>query len=327
MADWRNKMSEEAFNEIWTKYDCPEMLYGNKICYSFLKDLYERTSGHFNVDHFSLYNYDNLFEIELNGNYTHLIWKDFERCTAPEDYEEDVAIFGAHYIFSLCSIQMINFFDLNGHLYLLIMPSIADLKEVRKHLEITKLTSNQIYIEENLEDFFTIIRYQKEEKTYQCILHNLPFFSFLLQPKENHRDTLLSQKILMYTTLDYVGERLQKVKEKINMIQQSELDEIRSTGNTIRTILESSIKYYCIFYGYSLPEDHYGNNVLGKLKKHLKDDVIFENLQQKMINLANNFSHDTGSECDKKNLIILFDLAHVLYEKIQERMVQTDEEI
>lgn len=322
------EMSEQAFIDTWKNHGSPKELYGNENCYLFLKDLHKNTEGLFIVGHFSLYNYDNLFEIEHNGDYIHLIWKDFVKSPPPRGFEDmTIEIYGAHYLFSLCKIQKIQFFDLHGHPYVLIMPIISEIKEVKKHLDIAKLDATKIRVDENLEKLFTTIRYLKDNKIYECILHNMPFFSFLLQPKENERDTGFSQTILMYATLDYVNDRLKKVNSKFNVIDKYDFDEIRASGNTIRTILESLIKYYSIYYGHSLPEDHYGNNVLGKLKKNLKDDgLINQHLQQEMINLANDFSHDTGKACSKEDLIKLYNYADALLEGIQEGMKQHDEE-
>lgn len=212
-------------------------------------------------------------------------------------------------------------------MYAIVMPIIAEIKEVKKYLGIDKLDSTKVRIDENLEKLFTTIRYIKDNKINECILHNLPFFSFLLQPKEKARDAGFSQNILMYATLDYVNNRLEKVKSKTNVVDQYDFDEIRASGNIIRTILESLVKYYSIYHGYSLPEDHYGNNLLGKLKKNLKDDdLMVQYLKQEMINLANEFSHDTGKACSKVDLIKLNDYAIGLLEAIQEKMKINDDD-
>ncbi|CAM4342080.1 hypothetical protein PAAL109150_21670 [Paenibacillus alkaliterrae] len=320
-------MSEKAFLDTWKKHGSPNELYGNENSYSFLKDLHENTGGLFIVDHFSLYNYDNIFNIEHHGDYIHFIWKDFEKDPPPRGFEETIMeVYNAHYIFSLCNIQKTIFFDLNGHIYVLVMPIIAEIKEVKKYLGIDKLDSNKVRVDENLEKLFTTIRYIKDNKIHECILHSLPFFSFLLQPKEKERDAGFSQIILMYATLDYVNDRLQKVKSKIKFVAQYDFDEIRASGNIIRTILESLVKYYSIYHGYSLPEDHYGNNLLGKLKKNLKnDDLMVQYLKQEMINLANEFSHDTGKVCNKMDLIKLSDFAAELLDAIQDRMKLNDD--
>ncbi|WP_375103336.1 hypothetical protein ACDZ28_27830 [Paenibacillus sp. RS8] len=321
------QMSERAFFDTWKKHGSPSELYGNEVSYSFLKDLHENTGGLFIVDHFSLYNYDNIFNIEHSGDYIQFIWKDFEKEPPPRGFEDmTMEIYNAHYIFSLCNIQKISFFDLNGHIYVLVMPITAEIKEVKKYLGIDKLDSNKVQIDENLDKLFTTIRYIKDNKIHECILHNLPFFSFLLQPKEKERDAGFSQTILMYATLDYVNDRLQKVKSKIELVDQYDFDEIRASGNVIRTIMESLVKYYSIYYGYSLPEDHYGNNLLGKLKKNLRgDELMVQYLKQEMINLANDFSHDTGKVCNKADVIKLSDNAAELLDAIQDRMKLNDD--
>lgn len=72
----------------------------------------------------------------------------------------------------------------------------------------------------------------------------------------------------------HTKERIQTVKSKLDNLNEYEHDEIRSSGNILRTILESLLKYYCLFYEYSLPKKHYEKNLLGDLKGHLKKLMI-----------------------------------------------------
>ncbi|MFS0727652.1 hypothetical protein [Paenibacillus sp. 1P07SE] len=322
------EMSEKAFLDIWNKYNRPDVLYGNDESFKFLKDLFDNTDGLFIIDHFSYYNYDNLCAIEYRDDFIHLVWRDFVKNPPPRGFEDmTFEIFSAHYIFSLCNIQEIKFINLKGHLYILVMPTVAKVKEVKKYLEISHLNEKMVNVKENLDELYTTIRYLKNDTIHECILHNLPFYSFLLQPKEKARGAGFSKIILMYATMDHVNSRLQKVKLKINRINENDNDEIRARGNTIRTILESLIKYYSIYYSYSLPEDHYGNNVLGKLKKNLKNDSLMSiYLQQDMIDLANDFSHDTGYVRNKKQLLELFNFAEMILAKIIEKMKNEEQE-
>ncbi|WP_342426709.1 hypothetical protein [Paenibacillus sp. FSL L8-0158] len=328
MNSKKYEMSEKVFIDIWKKHNSPNVLYGNQESFLFLEDLFDNTDGLFIIDHFSHYNYDNLCSIENKGDFIHFVWKDFVKNPPPRGFESmTFDIYSAHYIFSLCNINEIKFVNLRGHLYILIMPIVAKVKEVKKYLEINHLDETMVSVKENLEELFTSIRYLKDVYIHECILHNIPFFSFLLQPKERSLDTGFSKLILMYATLDHVNDRLRKVKVKINRLNEFDFDEIRARGNTIRTILESLIKYYSIYYNYSLPEDHYGNNVLGKLKKNLKNDPLMNlYLQQEMIDLANDFSHDTGYIRSKKQLLELINFAETILAKIIEKMKNEEKE-
>lgn len=324
------EMSEKAFIDVWKKHGCPDKLYGNEDSFLFLKDLFDNTDGLFIIDHFSYYNYDNLCAINNEEDFIRLVWKDFVSNPPPRGFEEmTFEIFATHYMYSLCDIQEIKFFNSHGHLSILIMPVVAKLKEVKNHLGINNLDSTKINIKENLEELFTTIRYLKDGYIHECILHNLPFFSFLLQPKQGSWDASFSKIVLMYATLDHVSDRLQKVKIKIDNLHKHDFDEIRASGNTIRTITESLIKYYSLYYNNSLPADHYGNNVLGKLKKSLKsDDLINSYLTQEMIDLANDFSHDIGSPRSREQLLELRKSVEKLLEKIIEKMrIEEDEDL
>ncbi|MEO2260427.1 hypothetical protein ABGV43_26350 [Paenibacillus amylolyticus] len=322
------EMSEKAFLDIWNKHGSPSVLYGNQESFLFLKDLFDNTDGLFIIDHFSYYNYDNLSSIHNEGDFIRLVWKDFVKNPPPRGFEDmTFEIFSAHYIYSLCNIQEIKFYNFRGHVCIIIMPVIAKIKEVKKHLGINQLDQTKINVKENLEELFTTIRYLEDDYVHECILHNLPFFSFLLQPKQNSWSGSFSKILLMYATLDHVSDRLHKVKIKINRLGEYDFDEIRASGNIIRTIMESLIKYYSIYYNYSLPEDHYGNNVLGKLKKGLKNDSLINlYLPQEMIDLANDFSHDTGYTRSKKQLLDLQNYAENILTVIIEKMKTEDKE-
>jgi hypothetical protein len=322
------EMSEKAFIDIWNKYKSPSNLYGNIDSFKFLKDLHDKTDGLFIVDHFSFINYDNLDAIEYKEPYIQFIWKDFEKNPVPRGFEAMTAeIYGADFIYSLCSIQSIKLLNIHGHLCILIMPNIAKIKEVKRFLGINNLENDKIRIEENLEEFYTSIRYVQGNKIYECILHNLPFYSFLIQPKERDMDVGLSKLILMTSTLEHVEERLEKVKNKLEILDKHDYDEIRASGNTTRTIFESLVKYYSLYFKYSLPAEHYGNNVLGDLKKHLKEDELMSTyLSQEIINLANNFSHDTGMLYSKEDALKLNNHVKETLKAINERMQKDDEQ-
>lgn len=147
--------------------------------------------------------------------------------------------------------------------------------------------------------------------------YNLPFYSFLLQPKEKNTPAIFSQKVLLYGNIKEAKKRLAMVNNKIDLIEnQYDEDNIRSCANTLRNLLEFILKYYCIYKAYSLPnEEAYGYNMLGNLKKHLKekgDDLVIE---QEVINTANEYSHDSGIKLEKERLALLRDkIAEILYQ-------------
>lgn len=295
------QMSERAFIDVWEAYSKQGQITGSKQCTEFIEKLFDVTEGLFIVDHFSHTNYDNIIRVEYKEPFTILHWVDLEKNKPPRGFEEMMAFaYGNNtYIYSLCQIQKIKMIDIGGHLFVLVMPSITKVKEVKKILDIEGLQSKDLYIGENKEDLYTEIRFRREDrKIHQCILHDLPFYSFLLQPKEKNIDVGFSRFLLMEETLIEALIRIEKIKVRLDNMDQPDLDydELNGCGNSLRIILEYVLKYYCIFFGYSLPTDHYSNNKLGNLKKHIssKGDELGEFLPQGIINTANEFSHDTG---------------------------------
>ncbi|WP_177167139.1 hypothetical protein [Salinibacillus kushneri] len=291
-------MSEQAFLDAWENVGCPNNIYGTKNCYEFLNNLIIKTDGLVIVDHFSLTDYDNVSSIEYHEPYVKIIWRDFVKERPPRGFEGMVQdIFGADYLYSLSNIQQLKFIKSNNHLMVLVMPTVIKLKDAKKFLGINKLKEDQFRIQDNDQELHTEIKFIQNNYVHECLLYNLPFFSFLLKPKQGDVHRSRSQKLLLLSTLMHAKERILTVQSKLDKLYENEHDEIRSSGNILRTILESLLKYYCLFYEYSLPKKHYEKNFLGDLKRHLKkfNDPLNDVLEQRIINLANDFSHDNGN--------------------------------
>lgn len=292
------KMSQKAFIDTWGEFGQPKEIYDKEECFRFLTRLNEVTGGLVIVDHFSYTNYDHISGVKLEDNYLYIYWKNYEENPPHNDMEMEV--FGnSTYIYSLCNLRKLKFIEVNGHLFILFMPNVSKIKEVKKFLSIENLEMDkELLINDNKENLYTNFRFIKENKIHECVIHNLPFYSFLIQPKQKSVDVGFSKKLLLIETLRYAVDRIQKGIKLLHILNNHDYDEIHGIGNRARSVLESIVKYYCLYNGYSLPNDHYGNNLLGDLKKHLnkKGDSNFSNLlSQEIINLANKFSHDDGN--------------------------------
>ncbi|HDR4509987.1 TPA: hypothetical protein QCQ29_000377 [Bacillus cereus] len=326
MRDKSYEMSEKAFLEVWEEFGSPSRLYDKEECYKFLLKLYEKTEGLVIVDHFSYTNYDHISGIEFKDNYLYIYWKNFEVNSI-----DDGAVFDAFgnstYIYSLCNLRELRFINADNHLFILFMPNVSKIKHVKKVLEISGLKENkEIIIENNSEELYTKLRFIKENKIHDCVIHNLPFYSFLIQPKESSGDTGLSKKLLLFTTLNFAMSRIVKAKKMLNVLDTYDYDEIHSVGNRARVVLESIIKYYCLYFGYSLPEQHYENNMLGHLKRHLDrndDSDMKEYFNQDVITLANVFSHDNGNVYRKEEVeelcIKVESIINKVFQRVQEK--------
>jgi hypothetical protein len=319
------RMSEQAFLDVWEEFGCPKELHDEELCFQFLKKLYDKTDGLFIVDHFSYTNYDHITRLELKDNFLYLYWKDYEKNPPVKDSMIFDVFGNTTYMYSMCNLRNLKFINAKGHLFILFMPNASKLKEVKKVLSIEKLEEDkEILTSYDVENLCTHFRFLKDGKIHESIVYNFPAYSFLIQPKQGNRNVDTSKFILLHTTLSNAVDRINKAQGMLNQLNDYDYDEIHSIGNRARTILESIVKYYCVYSGYSLPKEQYEKNMLGDLKKHLlKQDDSYIELKQGTINNANNFSHDEGkvypkSEAEKLCADVL-EIIKAVYISIKEK--------
>lgn len=290
--------SEKAFLDVWNEFGNPKEIIGTEQSYNFLKALYEKTEGMFIVDHFSGVNYDHLTDIEFKHPYNFLYWKNFEKY--PIENEMEAFIFGySSYIYSLCNIQKLLFINVDGHLFVIIMPVVATEKEMKKFLGINNLNSEQLIIDDYPDKFYTTYTFTLDNKIHRCFSHYLPFYSFLLQPKERNLHGGISKNLIFTATNFEIKKRLNRIDQRLKDDFISS-DYIYESGNTLRRILEYMLKYYVIYKKYNLPNKSYGHNMMNDLNKHLAkmNDGISEFITADLIRTANELSHDSGKVFD-----------------------------
>lgn len=289
------EMTEKAFLDVWEEFGKPKEIKGSQESYKFLRRLHDVTKGLFIVDHFSFTNYDHVDDICMDESYIAIYWKNFKYKEVDDMTRQ---IFGnATYIYSLCKINKLLFVEKNNHLFILVMPIVLLDSEFKKHFKIKKLPKNHYHVIDNQEDFTTEYRFLQDNEIHRCFSHNLPFFSFLLQPKQNCASSGYSRALLLSSTIVEVKSRLDRVKSKLNDLKKvSNQDSICELGNTLRRVLEYLLKYYICYKEISLPNNNYGHNMLGALSKALKDkDEVLNNLiDAKTKQIANELSHDVG---------------------------------
>lgn len=296
--------SEQAFKDVWERYNCPDEINGTVECFDFLNDLMKATKGQVIVDHFSGANYDHIHRIEKSDDNIYIYWKDFSLFPPKEEFLYEV-MGGVTFLYTLCNLRKIKFLDRYGHIFVLFFPNVISLDKAKGLLQIKNLeVEKEIVIDKHEGDFVTRMRFIKEGEIHECTLVNFPFYSFLIQPKEGNTNTGFSNKLLVNETINYAIERLNIADNILNSLDQYDNDGFQSVGNRVRTILESMIKFHCLFQRYSLPKNNYGDNMLGALRSHLvekKDDLV-KVFSQSVIKKANNFSHDNGGVHTKKEV-------------------------
>ena len=105
---------------------------------------------------------------------------------------------------------------------------------------------------------------------------------------------------------DVVGTFSVNRDENISVVANKEdiedRDEIFSKGNTIRNILEYTLKHFCVIRGIEMNiEQKYGHIDLGELRKKIKD-IPNINIPQSLVNTANELSHDSGKKYNIENV-------------------------
>lgn len=308
-------MSQKAFLDVWEEFNKPKEIIGSMNAYKFLKRLHEVTKGLFIVDHFSYTNYDHVDNILLDDNYIALYWKDFKNKKIDEMTK---MIFGnATYIYSLCNINKLLFVQKGNHLLILVMPIVATDSELKKHLDIKGLPESHYFVEENQEEFTTEYTFILNDDIHRCISHNLPFYSFLLQPKEANKSGGYSRLLLLSATMVEVSNRLERILNKLTPILDQ--DSFCELGNTLRRILEYLLKYYMCYKEISLPSNSYGHNMLGDLSKKIKEkDEILNNLiDASTKRIANELAHDTGKTVTYDDILEFYSKVNTIYEYIK----------
>ena len=320
MKNHSYEMSEKAFLDVWEEFNCPEEIHGSENAYHFLNSIHEKTKGLFLIDHFSMVNYDHLSEIEYRDPFNILYWKNYEKHSISDELEEYV--FGnSTYIYSLCNIQKLLIINANGHLFILVMPVVSSDKEIRKFLNITHLKDKQLIVEEYPEEFYSKYNFILDGKIHRCFSHHLPFFSFLIQPKERNRTTGVSTEIIMKATLYEAKDRIIRVKDKIKT-QRLLNDEVFECGNTLRRILEYLLKYYMFFKGIKLPNSSYGHNLIGDLCKQLnkEKDGLVDKIDSKTIVIANELSHDSGKIYSSETILWFLGRILLIHQTIESQL-------
>lgn len=308
------KMGEQLFLDIWNKWGAPREITDNKDINNFLNEIIEVSDGLVILDHFSHINFDYIKYIKYQNPYTLLYWKDHDvlrqkyitnTISADELYDWQFDGF-VTYSYMLLHINKLKFVQKGSHLFILILLHVIPNKKIKRFLigpqdELILEDDNKA----NLYKEFDFYEGKKQDlKKHFCFVNNLPYYTCLIQPKENNVDTLYSRKILLFETIQEIENRMNKVHRSLTQISEYEYDDLYSQGNTIRRILEYSLKFFCLFKNIEIRlDDKYGHIKLGDLKKEINNGYYGVIIKQSLVNIANELSHDSGVVFTKDELL------------------------
>ncbi|MGH0499021.1 hypothetical protein ACQVPI_22495 [Bacillus wiedmannii] len=307
------KMGEKLFLDIWNRWGSPSEISNNEEINAFLNELMTESDGLVNLDHFSHINFDFIKYIKYKKPYTFLYWKDFDELrkkylegnlTEDEGIDWQIHDF-ANYSYMLLHINKLKFVKIKDHLFILFLMHLIPKKKIKKFL--IGPNDELIFEDDNKDDLYNELDFyegKKEElNKHICFVNNLPYCTCLIQPKENHSDTLFSRKLLLVETLVEIQRRMVKVHKTIREIYEYEYDDLYAQGNTIRRILEYTLKFFCLFKEIEIKIDEkYGYIKLGELKKEINKSDLGIEVKQELVNIANEMSHDSGVVFSKDEL-------------------------
>ncbi|UDK97155.1 hypothetical protein EYB33_12970 [Lysinibacillus sphaericus] len=325
------ELSEDLFLDLWSEFGRREYLIDPKEINEFLMRLIELSKKSVNLDQFSLANYDNIIRIEYEKPYTKLYWKDLNdfremylEGNLDEFDRQTWEAFGyGTYLYTLTHISKLKFIQEGNHLFVLILSNLIPVKDVKK--AIIKSNCELIDEEVNKTDFYREYSFwegNKEDcKKHICIVNNLPYYSCLIQSKQGVSISGKSKKIMLFETVNEALQRMKKTYAILETLDKFDYDQIFAQGNTVRRILEYTLKLYCIFKEIELEIDtKYGHVNLGKLKSEINKSQEHIIIEQSLINTANELSHDSGEVFSKDEVIEFWNDAKKLLVQIHKEI-------
>lgn len=325
------ELSEKLFLDLWEEFGRKVYLIDPVEINDFLTRLIDLSKRDVNLDQFSLTNYDNIISIEYEKPYYKIYWKNFEAYREKylngnlEGNEEQTwKMFGyGTYIYTLTHISKLKFIQEGNHLFVLILSNLIPVKAAKNTL--LKPNCNLIDEEINKTEFYRQYSFWEGDKVdfkkHICIVNNLPYYSSLIQPKQGVSDIEYSKKIMLFETVNEALQRMKKTKSILESLDKFDYDQIFAQGNIIRRILEYTLKLYCLFKEIEIDIDtKYGNITLGKLRSEIKNFPENITIEQKLINTANELSHDSGEVFSKEEVVEFWNDAKILLELIHKEI-------
>ncbi|WP_104803281.1 hypothetical protein [Blautia marasmi] len=322
--DYEYELSEQLFLDIWSNYDCPSEISDKNLINEFLCKIVAKSKGKVILDHYSGINFDDIKAIETDNLFTKILWIDMNDTrkryldkTINDDEFMIWQIFGCYsYEYVYMDIAKIKFVRNKDHLFMLLQSTLTNPRKLEKQLlKNNTLISKEINTEKLYTEYIFFEGDGKDLIKHSGIVGNLPYYSCIIQPKEHCTPSSVDAKLIMLReTLLEIKERLDNTYSKLINVSETDTDELFAKGNTIRRIMEFSLKHYCVWKEISIEiEQKYGHINLGELKKKVKN---FFEIPQNIIDTANELSHDSGQSFSKTDVLNFFESVSNLVENI-----------
>ncbi|ALC52858.1 hypothetical protein ACN91_15105 [Bacillus cereus] len=308
------KFSEKAFLDLWEEWGKPEEINNSEEIFKFLTGLMDKTNGWVIWDHFSKSHYDYINKIEYSRPFTYIQWKDYNKFRKGflagelDDFSDmEWGMSGyATYVYTVLDISKLKFKRYGNHLYLIFKVNLIADNIIDKHFKLkgkNKLISKKSMPNDFYKEYMFWEGDEKENIKHLCKINTLPFYTGLIQPKERETPAVLSRLIMLNETLNEVHSRMCKVHDNLITLDEYDIDSLLSQGNTIRRILEYTLKFYCLYKEIDVEIDRkYGHVTLGDLKKEINKHSEEIEIDQSLVNIANELSHDSGKVISKDEI-------------------------
>lgn len=299
------------FQEILNKLSNKEVTRSIEDLEILLNGLMFDAKGLIILDFMDSGNWDMIdgFNIDKNTNTVHIHWHDFR--SKNNEYDMVRLVFPAELYSLFFHFQSIKIIEFSSFPAFLIQGYALSDKEVKKYLSV------------NVEEFvledknnFSKDAYRKINGRWQTIkVLNTPIHSMLIIPKNCNLSVGDSKEILFEFNLDQCLKRTEAVKEEVEIIDEFDVDQICEKANTLRRILENSLKIELCYRDITINKG-YSQLLLGDLIAKVKNfyDDKFQVIFGKMVSLSNELSHDSGKPITRAKVYLLYTLVFLYIE-------------
>lgn len=316
---------DKIFQDVVSDLDWSET-NSLKDAVSFLEKLIKATNGLVIVDFLDSGNWDCISDVEADyeEGFLKLHWRDY-RDVKETEIEKEVRsmVFPQNLTSSLMRFKKLQIIDGKRFPVILLKGIALKDKEIKAFLG---KGSSEFKILDNQDNFskLALVRFGNEIESYTCF--NTPIFSSIIIPKNSGLSKFDSKEALLRINLSNLTVRLHKVNKHLDNSELNDEDEICEKANTIRRVLEQTLKVELCYRSYLVEvKKDYSDLMLGNLVKLVKpfhEDYIAEMLRLITI-YCNELSHDSGKRIVREKALLSCSMA-ILYIQFLEREIKTN---